>query len=168
MKGLLALAVLLTGCGYHVAGRGDLMPKDVHTVAIQPFGNATVRSSLGRLIPAALAREFNSRTRYQVISDPSQADAILTGSILRFDNNPIIADPKSGRATGALILVSLQVTLTDRRTGKALFSRANYSFQQRYEIAIDPQAYFDESNTAIQRVSRDVARAVVSAVLENF
>jgi len=168
MKWLFALAVLSAGCGYHIAGRGDLMPKDVHTVAIQPFGNATVRSSLGRLIPGALAREFNSRTKYQVISDSSHADAVLSGSILRFDNSPILADPKTGRSTGAQIGVVLQVTLTDRRTGKVLFSRANFDFRQRYEIAIDPQAYFDESDTAIQRVSLDVARAVISALLENF
>lgn len=168
MRCLLALSFLLAGCGYHVGGRADLLPKDVHTVAIEPFGNATVRANLARLIPAALAREFNSRTRYPVVADPAQADAVLTGSILRFDNSPIIADPKTGRATGALIVVVLQVTLTERRTGKVLFSRNNYEFRQRYEIATDPQAYFDESGTAIERLSRDVARGVVSAVLENF
>jgi len=162
------LALVLAGCGYHIAGRADLLPKDLHTIAIPAFGNATVRANLARLVPASLAREFNSRTRYRVVADPGQADAVLSGSILRFDNSPIIADPASNRATGALIVVVLQVTLTDRRTGKPLFSRNNYEFRQRYEIAIDPQAYFDESGTAIERLSRDIARAVVSAILENF
>jgi len=168
MRWLLAAALFLSGCGYHVAGRADLMPKDLHTIAIDPFGNATVRANLARLVPAAIAREFNSRTRYRVVSDAAQADAVLTGAILRFDNSPIIADPKTGRATGAQIVVVLQVTLTDRRTGKVLFSRSNYDFRQRYEIATDPQAYFDETGTAIERLSSDVARSVVSAVLENF
>ncbi len=168
MKWLLAAVLALAGCGYHIAGRADLMPKDVRTIAIEPFGNATVRANLARLTPAAIAREFNSRTRYHVVSDAAQADAVLTGAILRFDNSPIIPDPKTGRATGALIVVVLQITLTDRHTGKVLFSRNNYEFRQRYEIATDPQAYFDETGTAIERLTRDVARAVVSAVLENF
>ena len=161
-------ALILAGCGYHIAGRADLLPKNIKTIDIEPFGNATVRANLARLVPAALAREFNSRTHYRIVAHAEQADAVLTGAILRFDNSPIIADPVSGRATGALIVVVLQVTLTDRQTGKVLFSRSNYDFRQRYEIATDPQAYFDETGTAIERLSRDVARAVVSAVLENF
>jgi len=168
MKWLLALVLLLTGCGYHVGGHADLVPKDVHTIAIQPFGNSTPRSNLARVLPTSIAREFDSRTRYHVVTDAAQADAVLSGAILRFDNNPIIADPKTGRATGAQIAVVLQITLTDRHTGKPIFSRNNYDFRQRYEIATDPQAYFDETGTAIERLSRDVARAVVSAVLENF
>jgi len=41
-------------------------------------------------------------------------------------------------------------------------------FRERYEISVDPAAYFDESGTAMQRVSRDVARSAVSAILEGF
>jgi hypothetical protein len=40
--------------------------------------------------------------------------------------------------------------------------------RQRYEIAIDQDAYFEESDIALERLSRDVARAVVSGVLEAF
>ncbi len=40
--------------------------------------------------------------------------------------------------------------------------------RERYEIAIDPRAYFEESDTAIERMSREVARSIVSAVLEKF
>jgi hypothetical protein len=39
---------------------------------------------------------------------------------------------------------------------------------ERYEISVDPKAYFDESSVAVDRLARDVARSVVSAVLENF
>ena len=41
-------------------------------------------------------------------------------------------------------------------------------FRERYEISTNPQAYFDESGTAIRRVSQDIARSVVTAILENF
>ena len=42
------------------------------------------------------------------------------------------------------------------------------TMRERYEISIDPRAYFDESEAAMLRVSRDAARSVVSAILENF
>ena len=41
-------------------------------------------------------------------------------------------------------------------------------FRQRYEISVDQRAYFDESDVAMQRLTADVARALVSSMLEAF
>jgi hypothetical protein len=156
------------GCGYHVAGRGDLMPKTIHTIAIPAFANVTARYDIPRLLPADLTREFISRTRYRIVADPNQADAVLTGSVASFSPYPTVSDPITGRATGVQVVVTLNLTLTERATGKVLFNRAGAEFRERYEISIDPKNYFDESGPAMQRLSRDVARDVVSAILENF
>ena len=72
------------------------------------------------------------------------------------------------RRSGAQVIVILQVTLTDRSDGKVLFSRPNLEVRERYEISVDAKTYFEESDVAMDRLSRDVARSVVSAVLENF
>ncbi|HTS29323.1 MAG TPA: LPS assembly lipoprotein LptE [Bryobacteraceae bacterium] len=165
---LAAIAFLSASCGYHVAGHADLMPKTVHTIAIPAFGNQTVHQKLSQLISEDLTREFISRTRYTIVAEPEKADAVLNGTVLQFASGPNIVDQTSGRATGAIIIVILQVTLTDRQTGKTIFSRPRYEFRERYEISLDPQAYFDESGTAIIRLSRDVARSVVTAILVDF
>jgi hypothetical protein len=164
----IAIALFTSGCGYHVAGHTDLMPKTVQTIAIPAFGNRTVHQKLSQLIAEDLTREFISRTRYAIVADPEKADAVLQGAVLRYDSGATVIDPVSGRATGAQIIVILQISLTDRHSGKVLFSRPSYEFRERYEISIDPQAYFDESGTAIIRLSRDVARSVVTAILVNF
>ena len=101
-------------------------------------------------------------------ADPNQADATLSGVVANFVTYPTIFDPISGRATGVQAIVTLQLTLTERQTGKVIFSRPTAEFREGYEISTDPQQYFDESGTAIQRLSRSVARSVVSAILENF
>jgi hypothetical protein len=62
----------------------------------------------------------------------------------------------------------LQVSLRNRATNTLLFNRPNMEFRQNYEISVDSKAYFDESDVAMERLSRDVARSVVSAILENF
>jgi hypothetical protein len=163
-----ALALSAAGCGYHVSGRADLMPKNVKTIAITAFGNATTRYQLARILPADLSREFLARTRYEIVADPRTADAVLSGSVIAVSAVAGPLDPTTNRATAVDAVVQLQVTLTDRVTGKAIFSRPSMSFRQRYEVTADPKAYFDESGTAMQRLSRDVARTVVSAVLEMF
>ncbi|HYW41460.1 MAG TPA: LPS assembly lipoprotein LptE [Bryobacteraceae bacterium] len=166
--GIFAALALAAGCGYHVAGHANLVPKEIKTIAIPAFGNGTVRYKLPRLIAAGIAQEFISRTHYSIVADPEQADATLTGTLLTFTTNPTIFDPVSGRATGVQVVATLKVTLTDRHTGKILFTRPSLEFRERYEITLDPQAYFDESDTAAERLSRDVARTVVSAILDNF
>ena len=165
---LLAAAALLSGCGYHVAGRGDMMPKAIKTIAVPAFGNVTTQYKLAERLPADITREFLERTRYHVVADPNQADAVLAGAVTNFFSYPIVADPVSGRATGVQVVVVLQLSLRERSTGKILFNRPGMEVRERYEISIDPKAYFDESETAVTRMSREVARSVVSAVLENF
>ncbi len=165
---VVVMAALSVACGYHVAGHADMVPKTVKTIAIPAFGNGTTRYKLARLVTADVTREFNSRARYNIVPDPDQADAVLSGTVLNFVYNPTIYDPVTFRATGVQVVVTVQVTLTDRHTGKVLFTRPSMEVRERYEISTDPQTYFDESGTAIERLSRDVARSLVSAILESF
>jgi len=168
-RALLALGLLsISGCGYHVAGKGDMLPKTIKTIAVPTFTNSSTRYKLTDLMPAAVTREFISRTKYQIIADPTQADAVLRGAVTNFISYPTVFDPATGRASTVQLSVFLRVTLTERATGKVLFERASMEVKERYEISVDPKAYFDESEAALQRVSHDVARSVVSAILENF
>jgi len=179
LLGIPLLGALLAGCGYHVAGNtignpaapgatAGAIPKTIKSIAVPAFGNTTTRYQLARLLPADVTRELISRTRYNIISDPTQADAVLKGALIKFDAFAAVSDPVSGRATGVMVVATLQITLTDRETGKVLFQRNGYEFRERYELSVNPQAYFDESSTAIQRVSQDAARSIVTAILENF
>jgi len=162
------LPFALTCCGYHVAGTTDVLPKNVKTIAVPAFGNITTRYKISDLLAAAITREFISRTRYQVVSDPNQADAVLSGSVVNFISYPTIFDSKTGRAAGVQAIVMMQLSLRDRATNALLFDRPHMEFRQNYEISVDPQAYFDESEVGMDRLSRDVARSVVSSVLANF
>lgn len=157
-----------TGCGYHVSGKGETLPKTMHTIAVPAFGNITVRYKLTDRLPEAIAQEFISRTRYQVVNDTQQADAILNGTVINFVAYPIIFDQATGRATALQVNVTLNITLTERATGKVLYSRPYFEMKQRYEISIDPEKYFEESDTALDRLCHDTARQVVSAILEAF
>lgn len=163
-----ATALTIAGCGYHVSGKGDLLPKTMHTIAIPAFSNITVSYKLSDRLPEAIAQEFVARTHYQVIPDASQADAILNGTVANFVTYPILFDQANGRATALQVSVRMGLTLTERTTGKVLYSNPSFEMKQRYEISIDPGKYFEESDTALDRLCRETARQVVSAILENF
>ena len=54
------------------------------------------------------------------------------------------------------------------RTGKVLINKPSLVFQQPYQISANPGQYLDESEAALQRLSVDVAKTVVSNILEQF
>jgi len=165
---LITILPALVGCGYHVVGHSDVLPKTLHTIAIPSFGNATTRYKLAERLPGAIGREFIERTRYRIVADPNQADAILRGAVINYFSGPTIFDSTTGRAAGVQVIVVLQLTLTERSTGKVLYTRPSVEFKERYEVSIEQTAYFDESEPALERLSREVARQVVSSVLSAF
>ena len=93
---------------------------------------------------------------------------MLRGSVLNLFSATTTFDSATGRAAGVEINVHLQLTLIERATGKTLYSNPSMAVRERYEISTDPRQYLDESQAALQRLSRDVARTVISAILENF
>ncbi|MBI3697413.1 MAG: hypothetical protein HY238_21585 [Acidobacteria bacterium] len=157
-----------SSCGYHVAGRGDQIPKEVRTIAVLPFTNATSRYKIEQYLTRAVTHELIGRTRFRVVPDERDADAMLRGAVINMFLTPIIFDPASGRATTVQVITQLQVYLAERRTGKVLYQNQNYEARERYEVSIDPRAYFEESEAGLDRMSRSVARNLVSAILENF
>ena len=169
MKYLVVLvSVILASCGYRFAATDTVLPKTIHTVAIPAFGNLTTRYKLTDQLPEVISREFLTRTRYKIVSDPNTADAVLRGAVVNYSFNPTIFDPATGRAAYAELHVTLSVTLTERATGKVLFERKNFDVRETYQISPNATQYFEESNPALKRAGHQVARSVVSAVLENF
>ena len=168
-RGFLALLLPgLSGCGYHVSGHADLLPKTVKTIAVPAFGNNSTRYRLADRLAHSVTREFLSRTRYQVVADPREADAVLRGSVMNVMSFPTTFDTATGRAAGVQMIVFLQINLQERNSGKMLYTNPKMEVRERYENSIDPVAYFEESDAAINGLSGQVARSVVSAILEAF
>jgi Lipopolysaccharide-assembly len=168
------LALFSAACGYHTGGKADTMPQSMKTIAVLPFRNITTRYKLSDRLQQAIVQEFISRTRFQVVNNPDEADAVLNGAISQALYIPIVFDPASGKATEIQVSVVLQLFLKDRRTGKILYSRPAFTVQNNYEVAnssnvgLAEHEYFDESSASLGRLSRDVARSVVSGILEDF
>lgn len=159
---------LLGSCGYHVGGKAELIPKSIQTIAIPPFVSASLRYRLLDVLPEQIGREFIAKTRFRVVTDPSEADAVLQGNINMAQVYPTIFDPTSGKPTSVQVLVVVSLTLSERPTGRVILTRNNLAFRQNYSIAVDPHQFFDESGPAFDRVSQDVAHGVVTAIVEAF
>jgi PBP1b-binding outer membrane lipoprotein LpoB len=166
--GAALLLAVLSACGYHTGGKADLVPKSVQTIAIPAFLTVTSRYKLVDSLPQAIATEFLTRTRFKIVNDASQADAVLRGSLISAGSYPNVSNPNTGASISVRIVLVLAVKLIENKTGKVLYSRPNFYVHQDYEAAVDPHQLFDESGPAFDRLNREVAQDIVSAVVENF
>ena len=163
-----ASLLLLAGCGYHTAGHAVRLPESVHTIAVPAFVNQTQSYRIEQILTAAVIREFNTRTKFHIISDASaDADATLHGTVVLTQIAPVLYDSQTGRASSSLVTVSMRVSLVDRK-GAILFNNPNYTFREQYQISSQVSSFFDEDTPAVERLSRDFARSLVSNVLEAY
>jgi outer membrane lipopolysaccharide assembly protein LptE/RlpB len=165
--GLLCIAAALQGCGYHVGGRGSALPPTWHTFAVPAFVNKTHSYKLEQRLTGAVIHEFLARTSYHVVSEPTGADAVLHGEVTSIESVVATYDPTSQRATAMLITVKIKVWLEDSDQ-KEVYRNDEFVFRQLYEISTDVASFFDEQSPALQRLSADFARDLVSAILEKF
>ena len=164
---LAVVGLMMTSCGYHVAGQAAMIPKDVHTIAVAPWANASIHYTLSNYLAGAVSKELLGRTRYRLVSDPKKADVVLYGTVANMSSSGTLYDNTTGRTTGGQLTVMIQFRLVDR-AGKVLLNKPNLEFHQPYEISVNPAQYFDENEVAMQRLSGDVAKTVVSAMVEQF
>jgi hypothetical protein len=163
----LVFVCLLASCGYHQAGQAGLLPKTIVTIGVPAFTNGTTRYKLADWLPEAISKEFIAGSRFRV-ADASRADAVLKGSVLTYTSNATLFDQKTGLATSVEVHLAVQVTLTERTTGKVLFTRPRLELTDSYEIPLQQGQYFDESDAALDRASKRFAQLIVSAILNDF
>jgi outer membrane lipopolysaccharide assembly protein LptE/RlpB len=172
---LLALAIL-SGCGYHVVGRNDALPKTIHVIAVPAIENKTSSYRIEQRLTAATIHEFLARSSYKVVSAPESGDAVLRGSVLTVEAVPLLftsipataTTPATTRATTMLVTMKCDVTLTDSSTQKVLYHNDNFLFRNEYEISTDVKSFFEEQDPALDRMAQDFAKRLVAAVTENY
>lgn len=168
LPALAGLALLVSGCGYHAAGRASRLPVELRTIAVPGFVNQTQTYKIEQQLTAAVVREFISRTEYRVAhEDNESADAVLRGTVLSAELAPVTYDSETGRASSALVTVTLKVSLTDRQ-GKVLYENRGYVFRQQYQVSREISSFFEEESPAVERLAQDFARALVSNIVEAY
>jgi outer membrane lipopolysaccharide assembly protein LptE/RlpB len=171
-----ATAVLAGGCGYHVTGRNDALPKTIHVIAVPALENRTTSYRIEQRLTAATIHQFLAATPYKVVSTDSGADAVLHGKVLAVEAVPLLfvttpataTQASTTRATTMLVTMKCEVTLTEAATEKILYRNDNFVFRNEYEISTDVKSFFEEQDPALDRMAQDFAKRLVAAITENF
>ena len=171
------LAVLAAGlsssCGYALAGRGSFLPDYIRVLGIPMFENSTPFQTVEQVFTQKVRLEFQSSRRYTVVPTDEGADGIVRGQIISISLQPISLT--AGQlASRYRVTVVVKVSFEDVKAQKTLWENPALSFSDEYELAspgtsgADVSAFIGNERVAMDRLSQDFARSVVSAILEAF
>jgi len=165
---VLAAALGVSGCGYHVAGNSARFPSDWKTIAVPAFTNDTTTYRVEQRFTEAVIREFIERTKFRITSTADSSDATLHGEVISVETAPVLFNATTGEVTTMLVTVHTKVELVDNRTQKSVYENKDMVFRSEYQISPDVKSFFEEQDPALDRLSRDLASHIVSSVLEGF
>ncbi len=174
---LVAAAAASSGCGYALAGRGSFLPDTIRVIGIPLFTNQTSYFDIAQIITDKMRAEFIGRGHYRVVPEAAGADAVLVGTITSISILPS-AFSQQQQASRYTITVTANIELREAIRNEVLWSNPSVIVREEYDAsgtsvagggaAVDPAAFFNQETNAVQRVSDEFARSVVSAILEAF
>jgi outer membrane lipopolysaccharide assembly protein LptE/RlpB len=169
---LLLACLSLTGCGYSLAGRGSFLPDYIRTIGVPLFVNNTAVFDVEQVLTERVRSELIGRGRYKVEPNRTGVDALLLGEIQSVTLNVAAFDQQQQATRYALTLV-VKVEFRDVKTDKVLWSNPAWQFTEQFDVTtattgLDANAFLGQDQNALQRLSAEFARALVSAILEAF
>ena len=179
MRTLRIVAVVLTmfssGCGYALAGRGSTLPASIKTIGIPLFANRTTVFNLETTLTMKVRSEFIGRGKFDITPEAGNVDALLTGEVTTVSIQPASINANQLASRYAITMVA-HVELKDMKTNMVVWDNPSLVFRQEYDAtgsqtaqgAVDPSAYFGQDTNALERLSTDFAKSIVSAILEAF
>jgi hypothetical protein len=170
---LLCAAVVCSGCGYTLAGRGTFLPDYIMTIGVPLFENTTTVFEIEQILTQEVRSEFIGRGPYTVTATETGVDALLEGTISEISITP--ATFTAGQqASQYIFTLRAAIAFRDLTTDEVLWENPRLVFSDAYEVAsgtggqLDANTFFGQQSNAMERLAREFAGTVVSSILEAF
>jgi hypothetical protein len=170
---VVTLAMASSSCGYALAGRGTFLPTDIRVVGIPPLVNRTTFFDVEQILTEKIRNEFISRGKYRVVPEAAGADAVLNAEIISITLSPV-GFTTTQLASRYQFVLTMKVDFVDARINKSLWANDALSFTGEYDLtsttgtAIQASTFVDQQRSSFDRIANDVARTVVTAIVEAF
>ena len=169
---VVALAGASTGCGYALAGRGSFLPADIRVVGVPLLENKTTIAQIEQKFTEKIRNEFIERGKYAIVPGTGGVDAVLSGAITGVSYQPIGLTNQQ-QASRYRFIVTMRVQFTDSRNNQVLWANDGLTFSEDYDLSrggtqLEGAVLLEQEGPAVDRLATDLARSVVTAILEAF
>jgi hypothetical protein len=142
-------------------------------VSIPPFENRSDVLEVAEVLTREVRNEFIGRGNYRLEAEAAAADAVLQGEVLAVSYVPVAFDDQQ-LGTRYLFTITMRIAFVENRTGDPLWSNDALTFREEYEQRAASGAgdagvaLLDQESGSMDRIASDVARSVVTSILEAF
>ena len=161
----LVVALLLSGCGYHLAGYGSTLPSHIRAISIPVFKNSSSEPNIQRDATDAIRRAFISDGRLKV-TDTSKADLLMRGTLTNYQLRGVSFSSEDS-AEEYIVRLGIQVEAYDRIKKRIIFSQ-KFTTQWDYRSTSSVVDSESEKYTALKEAYDDLADRLVSITIEQF
>lgn len=156
----------LCGCGYHLQGRGDTLPGGGRYVHVRILHNATYEPFLENAVTNALIDRLVRSPGVEVVDNPDRADALLSGSIVRYTNRALSYDGGDDIAEYRARM-TVDVALRQADTAQVLWKgRADWT--EDYLASEDKTLEDDRETAAIEAMADRLADELYARMMDDF
>ncbi len=142
-----------------------MLPKDVKNIYISNLDNKTIRYDLGQILTNSLKKEFIQRTKLKLLEDNQGAELFLEGTITSFLIKPV-SYSADGMANVYNVTITLNVRLSDLRNSDIIYENNKLTYSDNFNN--DTEESYTMENIALDKISKEAAESIVSAILENY
>lgn len=159
-------ALLLTGCGYHLAGgRGTFAP-GVRTVFVDVFTNNTSEANADSIFRTAFNNQVVQNGHFKLALSPGEADAIFRGTILSLQFSSLAYQTTNLSAENRMT-VTMQISFEERASGRVLWTNGAYIGTGDYLVTTVGATETSRRDT-LTKLANDTAERAYRLMMSDF
>jgi Lipopolysaccharide-assembly len=118
---VIAASLWVSGCGYHFAASGDVLPAGAQTIYVARFGNLTKVTGINDELMRYIKDEIDLHKRLTIVDSPDAADLQLSGDV-RLTNQAPANFNTAFEPTNYRQSITVSAVLRDLREKKIIWS----------------------------------------------
>lgn len=186
---LIVLSLGLSSCAYQLGVRGRTLPGGYSSVEVPLFKNLTQEPGMEVAFTNSLIQEFEKNKVAKVVYSPRQGEAapvLVKGEITKIvykatspvqkkDKAPLLPEG-AVLATGYRVIVTTQISLVEKSTGKVLWS-STFDGESSYAApqvtiarlnSVNPLYNLSSRRRTIETIAQDLMVEAHDRMTENF
>lgn len=162
---LIGVALLLSGCGYHLVGTGSSLPPHLKTLSVNLFTNSSSEPEIHRELTSGVISSFISDGRLKVVRK-GKADMVMTGDLFYYELTAV-SFGSSDFASRYIVNLGVDVKVVDIKNDKP-YMKQKFTTQWDYNSTSDIVDTESARLAALQQAYKELGNRLVSLLIDQF
>jgi hypothetical protein len=162
---LLAIALLLNGCGYHLVGTGSSLPPHLKTLSIPVFSNSSSEPEIHRELTSNIIDSFITDGRLKIVRK-GDSDMVMKGTLYYYDLRAV-SFSSSDFVSDYIVELGVDVVVIDKINDQPYIKN---KFKTKWDYRATSDIVDTESArlAALEEAYQELGNRLVSLLIDQF